>query len=54
MNGKIVDIVLLDQLDYKYVIIDCGIFVRIEIVKNSDLKINDYVYAEGRLDIKKI
>ena len=53
LNGNIVDFVFCEQSDYKYAIIDCGIFVRIEILNNSDLKLNDSVCAKGRLDIKK-
>lgn len=43
-----------EQPSYKHGIIDCGIFVAVEIPKKSDLKIGDYVKAEGRLDARKV
>lgn len=39
---------------YKYVIVDCGIFVAVKIPKGSNLKIGDYIKAVGRLDIRKV
>jgi hypothetical protein len=39
---------------YKHGIVDCGIFVAVQIPKKSDLKIGDYVKAEGRLDARKV
>ncbi len=38
----------------KNAVVDCGIFVAVEIPKDSDLKMRDYIKAEGRLDVKKI
>ena len=38
---------------YKNAIVDCGIFVSVEVPKDSDLKIDDYIEAKGRLDIEK-
>ncbi|MDQ1254214.1 MAG: hypothetical protein QG646_3440 [Euryarchaeota archaeon] len=43
-----------EQPSYKHGIVDCGIFVAVEIPKKSDLKIGDYVKAEGRLDARKV
>ena len=43
-----------EYTDYKHGIVDCGIFVAVEIPKKSDLKIGDYVKAEGRLDARKV
>jgi hypothetical protein len=42
------------QPSYKHGIVDCGTFVAVEILKKSDLKIGDYVKAEGRLDVRKV
>ena len=43
-----------ENTDYKAGIVDCDIFVAVEIPKDSDLKVGDYIKAEGRLDIKKV
>ncbi len=38
---------------YRDAIVDCGIFVSVEVQKDSDLKVYDYIKAKGRLDIEK-
>jgi len=43
-----------EQPSYKHGIVDCGIFVAVEIRKDSDLKVGDYIVAEGRLDASKV
>lgn len=43
-----------ENADYKAGIVDCGIFVMVEVPKDSDLKVGDYIKAEGRLDIRKV
>lgn len=44
----------IEDTDYKYGIVNCSIFVAVEIEKTSNLKIGDHIKAEGRLDIKKV
>ncbi|NJD75614.1 MAG: hypothetical protein FIB08_00770 [Candidatus Methanoperedens sp.] len=43
-----------EDTDYKYGIVDCGIFIAVEVPKDSLMKTGDYIKAEGRLDIKKV
>lgn len=43
-----------ENADFKAGIVDCGIFVAVEILKDSDLKVGDYIKAEGRLDARKM
>lgn len=43
-----------ENVDYKAGIVDCGIFIEVEIPKDSDLQVGDHIKAEGRLDIKKV
>lgn len=43
-----------EYTDYKYGIVDCGIHVSVEIPKDSNLKIGNYIKAEGRLDVQKV
>ena len=43
-----------EETSYMHGIVDCGIFVAVEIPKKSDLKIGDYVKAEGRLDARRV
>jgi len=53
LSGKIIDFLPLG-VNYKYGIVDCGIFVAVEIPTDSELKIGDYITAEGRLDTRKV
>lgn len=39
-----------DYDDSLLVIIDCGVYIETRIGKNLDLKVGDYISAEGRLD----
>lgn len=43
-----------EETNYRHGIVDCEIFVAVEIPKKSDLKIGDYIKAEGRLDAHKV
>jgi len=43
-----------EDTDYKYGIVNCSIFVAVEIPKTSNLKVGDHIKAEGRLDLKKV
>lgn len=43
-----------EPTDYNHGIVDCGIHVLVEIPKDSNLKIGDYIKAEGRLDVQKV
>lgn len=42
------------ETNYKHGIVDCGIFVAVEIPNKLNLRIGDYVKAEGRLDARKV
>jgi len=43
----------IENNSYKIAIVDCGIFVSVEVPKYSDLKVDDYIKAKGRMDIRK-
>jgi hypothetical protein len=55
--GELVDIISngneKDQAPYyQNGIVDCGIYVRVEIPFNIEINVGDYLCAEGRLDVK--
>jgi hypothetical protein len=41
------------RIYYKYGYIDCGICVKVEMPLDFEANVGEYLYAEGRLDIKK-
>ncbi len=44
-----------NPLGYNYAVVDCDkVFIEVEFSSKDDFKIEDYIEAEGRLDISKI
>ena len=51
LRGKILEIFDDSKYDDSYnAVIDCGIFVKLRLLKDQNFKIGDYLCAEGRLD----
>jgi hypothetical protein len=50
LEGKIVDIGKSKYEDSLTAVVDCGVYIKTRLLKNQNLKISDYIRAEGRLD----
>lgn len=54
LTGEILDIFKSKYEDSCNATIDCGIYIKLRILKDQNFKIGDYIQAEGRLDAFKV